>query len=55
MKFAKFVGTPFFAEHHPATASAVSILVKEKLANETVNYDRKTKAYVPIWPGSVSY
>ena len=34
---------------------AVSIVVKGELTNETVNYDTKTKAYVPIWAGSVSY
>ena len=27
---------------------AVSIAMKGKLANETVNYDTKTKGYVPI-------
>ena len=45
----------FFAEHDRATASAVSIVVKGELANETVNYDTKTKAYAPIWAGSLSY
>ena len=34
---------------------AVSIVAKEELANETVNYDTKTKAYVPIWVRSVSH
>ena len=32
---------------------ALSIVVKGELANETVNYDTKTKAYVPISVGSV--
>ena len=27
---------------------AVSIVVKRELVNETVNYDTKTKAYIPI-------
>ena len=49
MNFAKFVRT-LFVEHHGTTASdyAVPIIVKGELANETVNYDTKTKAYVPI-------
>ena len=34
---------------------AVSIVVKGKLANETVNYDTKTKAYLPILARSVNY
>ena len=29
--------------------------MKEELANETVSYDTKTEAYVPIWDRSVSY
>ena len=29
---------------------AVSIVVKRELVNETVNYDTKTKAYIPILP-----
>ena len=28
---------------------AVSVVVKGELANKTINYDTKTKAYVPIW------
>ena len=28
---------------------AVWIVVKGELANETVNYNTKTKTYVPIW------
>ena len=34
---------------------AVSIVVKEKLANETTNYDTKAEAYVPIWARSINY
>ena len=30
-------------------------LVKGELANENLNYDKKTKVYVPIWARSVSY
>ena len=33
----------------------VSIVAKEVLANETVNYDTKTKAYVFIWVESLRY
>ena len=33
---------------------AVSIVVKEELASETVNYDIKTKVYVPIFARSAS-
>ena len=31
------------------------IAVKGELANKTVNYDTKTKAYVPFWARSVSH
>ena len=34
---------------------AVSIVVKGELAIETVSYDTKPKAYVPIWARSVRY
>ena len=34
---------------------ALSVVVKGELANETVNYDAKTKAYVPFWARSVNY
>ena len=50
MNFAKFERTPFL----PNTTGwllliiAVSIVVKRVLANETGNYDTKTKAYVLI-------
>ena len=47
----------FFAEHDQATASDYTSIkvVKGELANEDLNYDSKTKAYVPIWARSVSY
>ena len=50
MKFAKFVGTPFLqnTSGRLLLIIAVSIVVKGELANETVNFDTKTKAYVPI-------
>ena len=49
-EFYKICKNAFFAEHHRTTNSiiAVSIVAKGKLANETVNYDTKTKAQVPI-------
>ena len=34
---------------------AVSTVVEEGLAHENLNYDTKTKTYVPIWARSVSY
>ena len=34
--------------------TVVSVVVKGGLSNKTVNYDTKTKAYVPIWAESVS-
>ena len=34
--------------------SKLSKAVKGELANETVNYDAKTKVYVPIWARSAS-
>ena len=34
---------------------AASIVVKEEVPNETVNYGIKTKAYVLIWAINVSY
>ena len=49
-KLAKFVGTPFSQNTtgRLLLIVAVSIAVKGELANKTVNYDTKTKAYVPI-------
>ena len=35
--------------------TAVSMVVKGVLANDTVNYDTQTKTYVLILGGSVSY
>ena len=57
MNLAKFAGTPFLQNTtgRLLLIIAVSIVVKEELTNETVNYDAKTKAYVPIWARVVSY
>ena len=46
VNLAKFLRTLFLTEH-------LQWLLLE-LANETVNYDTKTKAYVPIWARSVN-
>ena len=51
--FCQFCGickNTFFAEQYPTADSiiAVSIIAKGVLANETVNYNTKTKAYVLI-------
>ena len=35
--------------------SSIDAVVMGELANETVNYNNKTKAYVPTWARSVSY
>ena len=56
LSFAEFVRTPFL---HNGTGRliliiVVSIVAKEELANETVNYDTQTKAYALIWARSVS-
>ena len=50
MNFAKFERTPFLQNTtgRLLLIIAVSIVVKGKLANETLNYDKKTKAYVKI-------
>ena len=47
---AKLVRTIFFQNttERLLLIIAASIVVKEKLANETVNYDTNTKANVPI-------
>ena len=57
MNFAKFVGTPLLKNTTGRLLMiiAVSLAVERELANETVNYDTKTKAYVPILAGSASY
>ena len=47
VNFAKFVRTPFLQNStgRLSLIIEVSIVVKGVLANETVNYDTKTKAY----------
>ena len=57
MNLVKFVGTPFLQNStgRLPLIIPVSIIVKGELANETVNCDAKTKAYVPIWARSISY
>ena len=49
MNFAKFVRTPFLPSStgRLLLIKAVSIVMNRELANETVNYDTKTKAHVP--------
>ena len=59
-EFSEICKNTFFAEHHRTTASDYSSINSSggELANETLNYDTKTKylsAYVPIWARSVSY
>ena len=52
MNFAKFVRTPFLpsSTERLLLIKAVSIIVvNRELANETINYDTKTKAHVPNW------
>ena len=50
MKFEKFVGSLFLKNITGRLFLIIvaSLAVKRELANETVNYDTKTKAYVPI-------
>ena len=57
VNFAKFVRTPFSQNStgRLLLIMAVSIAVKGEFANETVNYDTKTKAYVPISAISISF
>ena len=57
MNFAKFVRTPFLQNStgRLLLITAVPIVAKGVLANETVDYDRKTKAYILISVISVSY
>ena len=56
VNFAKFVRTPFLQNTtgRLLLIIAVTIVVKGKLGNKTVNYDTKTKAYVPMVARSVS-
>ena len=49
VKFAKFVGILLLQNiTGRLLIIAVSVVVKGELVNESVNYDTKTKAYVPI-------
>ena len=50
VNFAKFVRTPFLqnSTRQRLLNVALSIVAKGVLANETVNYDTKTKAYILI-------
>ena len=56
-KFCEICKNTFLAEHEWVTVSDYSSIevVKGELANENLNYDSKTKAYVPISARSVSY
>ena len=51
VNFAKFIRTPSFQNStgRLLLIIAVSIVTKAVLANETINYVTKTKAYVLIW------
>ena len=57
MNFAKFVRTPFLQNTTGRLLLIIgaSMVMKGELANETVNYDRKIKAYVSISGRCVSY
>ena len=57
VNFAEFVRTPFLQDSigRMILILAVSIVAKRVMANETVNYDTQTKAYVLIWARDVSY
>ena len=57
VNFAKFAKTPFLQHctRRLRLIIAVSIVVKRVSANETVNYETRTKAYVLIWSRRVSY
>ena len=50
VKFAKFVRISFLQNttRRLLLIIALSIVVKGGLVNETINYDTKTKVYVPI-------
>ena len=49
MNFAKFERTPFLQNTTGRLLLIIAVsIVKGKLANETLNYDKKTKAYVKI-------
>ena len=49
-EFCEICKNIFFAEHNGATVSDYSSIkvVKGELVNENLNYDRETKAHVPI-------
>ena len=55
VNFAKFARTPFLqnSSRQLLLIMVVSIVAKEVLANQTVNYKTKTKAYVLIWARSL--
>ena len=56
VNFAKFVRTPLQnSTEQLLLIIAISVETKGVLANETVSYGAKSKAYVLIWTGSVSY
>ena len=58
MNFAKFVRTPFLQNTTGRLLLIIAVaivVVKGELADETVNYDTKTKAYEPILTRSVSF
>ena len=57
MNFSKFVRAPILQNitERLLLIIAVSIAVKGVFTNETVNYDTKTKAHVPIPARSASY
>ena len=56
MNFTEFARRPFLQNTtgRMLLITAVSTVVKRELASETVNYDTKTKVYVPILARSVS-
>ena len=57
MNFSKFVRTPYLQKTAELLLIiAVSIAAKRELANKTLDYGTKTKAYVPkVVARSVSY
>ena len=57
-EFCEICKNIFFVEQHWTTASDYSSIKSSEggvLANVTVNYDTKTKAYILIWARSASY
>ena len=57
VNFTKFARTPFLQNStgRLLLIIAVSVVAKGVLANNTVNYETRTKAYVLIWARSVSF